>query len=266
MAPWNPAQYLQFGQERTRAAVDLCARIPLAAPRRVLDLGCGPGNSTAVLRRRWPEAELIGMDSSAEMIAQARSGCPQGTWIVADLADWEPGPPGEVLFSNAALQWLPEHGRLLPRLLKLVAPGGCLAVQRPARGSTLFRSSILSVARRPRWRDAMSGAGDALTLQAPEYYYDLCTGAGARVDLWETTYYHPLADHDALVAWFETTGMRPFLERLDDEEARTAFKQDVLEACRSDFPPAADGQVLLAFKRLFFLAWPGSRLIPPRER
>jgi trans-aconitate 2-methyltransferase len=266
MAPWNPTQYLQFGQERTRAAEDLCARIPLVAPRRVLDLGCGPGNSTAVLRGRWPEAELIGMDSSAEMIAQARVGCPQGTWIVADLADWEPGAPGDVLFSNAALQWLPEHGRLLPRLLGLVAPAGCLAVQMPARGSTLFRSSLYSVARRSRWRDVMSGAESALTFHAPEYYYDLCTDAGARVDLWETTYYHQLADHGALVSWFETTGMRPFLERLEDEEARADFKQDVLDACRSDFPPAADGRVLLPFKRLFFLAWPATGRIPPPGR
>lgn len=257
--PWNPGQYLRFGRERSLAALDLCARIPLAAPGRVLDLGCGPGNSTAVLRARWPEADLVGLDSSAEMIAQARISQPQGTWIVADLADWEPEAPADVVFSNAALQWLPEHGRLVPRLLRWVAADGCLAVQMPAQGSSLFRSSLFSVARRSRWRSLLSGAEAALTFHDPGFYYELGTAAGARMELWETTYYHVLADHQALVAWFESTGMRPFLERLDDAAAQAAFKAEVLDACRADFPPAADGRILLPFKRLFFLAWPGGR-------
>jgi trans-aconitate 2-methyltransferase len=254
MTPWNPGQYLKFGQERTRAAVDLCARIE-AEPRRILDLGCGPGNSTRVLRERWPGAQLVGVDSSPEMIDQARAGHPGGTWILADAATWEPGVPADVVFANASLQWLPDHGRLVPRLLRLVVPGGCLAVQIPAKGGTLLRSALGSVARRPHWRDALAGAEGALTLHEAEFYYDLLAPRSARVDLWETTYFHVLDSHQALIDWFEGTGMRPYLERLDGEAARTAFKDEVLDACRSDFPTAKDGKVLLPFRRLFFVAW-----------
>jgi len=255
MPQWNPEQYLKFGLERTRAAADLAARVTLPDPARVLDLGCGPGNSTRVLRARWPGAELTGLDSSPEMIAQARQDCPAGAWVLADAAAWEPGAPFDVVFANASLQWLPDHGRLVPRLLDWLAPGGCLAVQMPARDSTLVRSSLCSVARRPRWRERLAGAEGALTFEDPEFYYGLLAPRAARVDLWKTTYYHVLASHPALIEWYEGTGMRPYLERLADPADRAAFKDEVLEACRPDYPPAPDGKVLLPFGRLFFVAW-----------
>ncbi len=252
--PWNPGQYLKFGAERTRPAMDLCERIP-GAPRRILDLGCGPGNSTAVLRERWPEAELAGLDSSPEMIAQARASHPAGTWILADAARHQSAAPWDLVFSNAVLQWLPDHRLLLPRLMGWIAPGGCLAVQMPAKGGTVLRSALAAVAGRPRWQAALAGADSALTFHDARFYYDLLAPLADRVDLWETTYYHPLASHQALIDWYEGTGMRPFLDRLTDEEARSEFKAEVLEACRGDFPAAADGRVLLPFKRLFFVAW-----------
>ncbi len=256
MPSWNPGQYLKFGAERTRPAMDLCARIP-GSPGRILDLGCGPGNSTAVLRERWPEAELTGLDSSAEMIAQARASHPNGSWILAEAQDHVPAAPYDLVFSNAVLQWLPDHRQLLPRLLDWIAPSGCLAVQMPARNGTLLRTALAAVAERPRWRDALAGAEADLTFHEAAFYYDLLAPAADRVDLWETVYHHPLASHQALIDWYEGTGMRPFLERLPFEAVRTAFKDEVLEACRGDFPVAADGKVVMPFRRLFFVAWKG---------
>ena len=254
MPSWDPGQYLKFSDERTRPSRDLCARILAPAPERVLDVGCGPGNSTRVLRERWPGARVAGLDSSPEMIAQARAGWPGGEWILADASAWEPDGAWDLVFSNAALQWLPDHGRLLPRLMGWVAPGGCLAVQMPAREGSRFRDALQAVARKPRWAGIMAGAGDALTFEGAAYYYDLLASLARQVDLWETVYHHVLASHQALVEWYESTGMRPYLGRLPEEADRAAFKEDVLEACRGAFPAAADGKVLMPFRRLFFVA------------
>jgi trans-aconitate 2-methyltransferase len=255
MPSWDPDRYAKFLDERTQPSRDLCARIPLAAPGRVLDLGCGPGNSTRVLRERWPGAELAGLDSSREMIAQARACCPEGTWILADAATFEPEGDWDVVFSNAALQWLPDHERLLPRLMGWLAPGGCLAVQMPARGASPFRASLQAVAQRPRWREALAGCTGTLTFLGARAYYDLLVPVAARLDLWETTYHHVLDSHQGLVDWYAGTGMRPYLDRLADPADREAFQAEVLDGCIEEYPVAADGKVLMPFKRLFFVAW-----------
>ena len=252
MPTWDPGLYLKFGAERTRPSLDLCARVPIE-PRRILDLGCGPGNSTAVLRQRWPGAELAGLDSSPEMIARARAGHPGGEWILADARTWRPERPYDLVFANAVLQWLPDHGQLVPRLMEWVAPGGCLAVQMPAAGTGL-RTALAGLAGQDRWRSALAGAEGALSFHPAGFYYDLLA---PRVDLWETVYHHVMASHQALVEWYEGTGMRPFLERLLDEADREAFKAGMVEACREAFPPSADGKVLMPFKRLFFVATKG---------
>jgi trans-aconitate 2-methyltransferase len=253
MPSWDPGQYVKFLDERTRPSRDLCARIPAPAPRRVLDLGCGPGNSTRVLRERWPGAELVGLDSSPQMIGRARADFPQGTWILADAAAWESEGEWDVVFSNAVLQWVSGHDNLVPRLLGWLAPGGCLAVQMPARDSCL-RNALQAVAQRSRWAAAMAGAGADMTFHPARFYYDLLAPLAARVDVWETVYYHVMASPQALVEWYEGTGMRPYLERLPDPQDRAAFKEAMLDQCAMAFPAAADGKVLLPFKRLFFVA------------
>jgi trans-aconitate 2-methyltransferase len=255
MPSWDPGQYVKFLDERTRPSRDLCARIDLAAPARVLDVGCGPGNSTRVLRERWPDADLAGLDSSPDMIAQARADRPDGTWILADAAAFEPEGDWDVVFSNAALQWLPDHERLLPRLLGWVAPGGCLAVQMPARDGSPFRASLQEVARRPRWRDRMDGCAGSLTLLGAQATYDILAPLAARLELWESIYYHVLASHQGLVDWYAGTGMRPYLDRLAEPADRAAFQAEVLDGCREAYPAAGDGRVLMPFRRLFFVAW-----------
>jgi len=259
MPSWNPEQYLKFDAERTRASRDLCARIGLPAPARVLDLGCGPGNSTRVLRERWPDAELTGLDSSPEMLARARAGGPRADWLLADAAAWEPAAPFDVVFSNAMLQWLPEQERRVPRFLDWVAAGGCLAVQIPARRGTALALALRAVALGDRWRAALAGAEPRLVSHDPAFYYDLLAPRAARVDLWETVYQHVMGSHADLVEWYAGTGMRPYLDCLPDPAAQAAFKAEVLAACRAAYPVAADGKVLMPFRRLFFVAWKDAR-------
>jgi trans-aconitate 2-methyltransferase len=253
MPSWDPDRYATFLDERTRPSRDLCARIGLAAPGRVLDVGCGPGNSTRVLAGRWPGARLAGLDSSPEMIARARADGPDADWILADAASYEPEQAWDVVFSNAALQWLPDHHRLLPRLLGWVAPGGCLAVQMPARDGSPFRDALQATARRPRWRGRLAGCTGSLTFLGAAAYYDLLAPLAGGLDLWETVYYHVLASHQGLVDWYAGTGMRPYLDRLPDPADRAAFQAEVLDGCREAYPAAGDGRVLMPFRRLFFV-------------
>lgn len=248
---WNPDQYLRFEQERTRPSVDLCARVP-GAPFTILDAGCGPGNSTEVLRRRWPQAAITGQDLSAEMIAQARERHPEGNWVEGDLRDFR-GGPFDLVFSNAVLQWIPGHRRLLAFLLDLVAPGGRLAVQMPSGSRAPFRMAAARAAAEPGFRDALRGASKALTFHGPAFYYDVLAPKVTALDLWETTYVHALPGHQSVVDWMEGTGLRPFLERLDPD-AQARFKARVRHHLEAALPLQADGKVLLPFRRLFIVA------------
>ncbi len=254
MPAWNPAQYLKFVGERTRPSLDLCFRIPLEAPGRILDVGCGPGNSTRVLRERWPSAHILGIDSSPEMIAEAAKTYPQGTWRVADATAFQGDPMFDVVFANAVLQWLPGHEDLVPRLLGMTTPGGYLAVQVPSDPDAPIRRAMLTASRQSRFRGALDGAEGSLTFHDARFYYDLLVPIASQLDLWETTYFHQMESHQALVDWFESTSMRPFLERLPDPDDQTAFKDEVLAACKNEYPCTADGKVLLPFQRLFFMA------------
>jgi len=251
---WNPSQYLKFSEERTRPAEDLCQRIPAEAPARVLDLGCGPGNSTEVLWNRWPDADILGLDSSPDMIAKARANYSQRAWILGDLVTYRPEEPFDVVFSNAVLQWLPEHEKLLPALLSLVAPGGHLAVQVPVNQESPLHRALGEVQRRPRWSRVMAAVQRRILYRDPRFYYETLTPRCARVDLWETIYHHVMPNHQSLIDWFEGTGLRPSLEQLPDPEDRRAFKAEVLETALNGYPLSGDGKVLFPFRRLFFVA------------
>jgi len=250
---WNPDQYLRFEDERTRPSVDLCQRIPAQAPARILDAGCGPGNSTRILRERWPGAELTGLDNSPEMIAKARSLHPEGTWVVAELAGYEAGP-FDLVFANAVIQWLPDHPKLLRTLMALVAPGGHLAVQVPDNPESPVRAAMVQASRHPRFKGALEGAGETLTFHDPRFYYEHLAPLATSVDLWQTTYHHLFPGHEAILEWWQSTGMRPYLERLADPLDQAFFKELVLESCREAFPSCVDGRLLMPFQRLFFVA------------
>jgi len=252
---WNAEQYLKFRDERTQPAVDLAARIAINRPGRIIDLGCGPGNSTEVLRVRWPEAHVAGLDSSPEMIAKARSLTPDGDWILADLANWRTDEQFDLVFSNATLQWVAGHEELIPRLFEPVAAGGALAVQVPANNRSPLHLALLSTACRPEWKAATAGCGGMMSYHEPGFYYDLLSPRAERVTLWQTTYLHILPDPQGLIDWYASTGMKTYLARLADESERSAFSQQVLDACRDEYPPQSDGKILFPFQRTFFIAY-----------
>jgi len=255
MPRWDSDQYLKFANERTQPAIDLLARVALDAPRLVADLGCGPGNSTALLRQRWPAAEVVGVDSSAEMLDAARKAYPDGTWQRADIAGWTPTSPCDVVFSNAALQWVPDHARVFPHLMAQVAPGGVLAVQVPAHLNSPVHQAILAVARDLAWRDRMHPATSAITVATPAVYYDLLQPLAAHIDLWVTEYQHVLDGPAAIIDWMRGTSLRPFLQALANDAERVRFEALLLPEVTKGYPRQADGRVLFPFRRLFAVAY-----------
>jgi trans-aconitate 2-methyltransferase len=253
MSPWNPDLYLKFEQERTQPIHDLVSRIHADDPKAVVDLGCGPGNSTRVLRDRWPSADLLGVDNSTEMIEKARETFPQEQWLLADIRTWRPEQRYDVIFSGATLQWLPDHRKLMPRLFSYVGDGGVFAVQLPANRESPLHQALLEISRGPEWRTFVAGCEELIVYQTPEFYYDVLSALSSNVQMWTTTYYHVLTDHRELLEWYSSTGLRPYLERLPDESRRDAFQREILKACAESYPEQDDGRILYPFQRFFFI-------------
>ncbi len=255
---WDAAQYLHFAEERTRPCRELATRVAIAAPRHVIDLGCGPGNSTQVLAERWPDADLTGLDSSPDMIDAARRSAPERQWIMKEIGDWAAANTQlfEVIFSNAALQWVPDHATVFPRLLGHVAAGGALAVQMPNNIDAPAHKVARSLAAASPWRDRFPAGGvRQWHVHPPEFYYDLLAPHVARVDLWETEYLQVMPGAEAIVEWYKGTGLRPYLTALKNAADREQFLSAYREAIRAAYPPRPDGRVLFPFRRLFVIAY-----------
>lgn len=251
---WSAAAYLRFEDERTRPAVDLLARVSLDAPKRVVDLGCGPGNSTELLVGRFPDAEILGLDSSPDMLAAARRRLPEVAFQEADVSTWSPARAPDLIFANAVLQWLPGHEALFPRLMRMLAPGGVLAVQMPDNLEEPSHAAMREVARDGRWAGRLAGAAASRTkILAGEAYFDLLAPLASSVDVWRTTYLHPLDGAEAIAGWCRSTGLRPFLDPLDEDE-RQAFLALYTKRLATFYPERATGKTLLRFPRLFMAA------------
>jgi trans-aconitate 2-methyltransferase len=253
-ADWSARQYLKFEDERTRPPRDLLAQVPLQSPRRVVDLGCGPGNSTELLIERFPDAEVIGIDSSPDMLRQARERLPRCTFVEGDLATWKPEPDTDLLFGNAVFQWVPDHPKVLGRLLKLLPQGGVLAVQMPDNTTEPALTLMEKVAAKGPWAAAIARANAARNdLPRPEAYYDLLRPLCSHLDIWHTHYNHVIMDHAGVVEWFKGSGLRPFLAPLD-AEMREKFTANYTDEIQRAYSTRYDGKVILKFPRLFILA------------
>jgi trans-aconitate 2-methyltransferase len=251
---WSPTQYVKFEDQRTRPARDLLAQVPLAELRRAVDLGCGPGNSTELLIERFGAAGISGLDSDPAMIEAARKRLPGTPFERADLADWHPSEPVDLLFANAVFQWLPDHIDIFARLMDGLAPGGVLAVQMPDNLNQPSHLLMEETARSGPWREAFAAnPARRAPLPAPSAYYDRLIGTAARLDIWHTIYNHPMADAAAIVEWVKGTGLMPYLARVAPEE-HDHFLADYRSRLENAYPWTVDGKVLFTFPRLFLIA------------
>jgi len=251
---WSAGQYRKFEDERTRPVRDLIAAIPTTEASRAIDLGCGPGNSTEVLMARYPGASITGIDSAEDMVRAARERLPSVSFERADVAAWRTPGPWDVILANAVLHWVPDHAELLPRLVEALSSGGSLAVQMPDNLAEPSHVLMRQVAGDGPWATKLAGAqGERSQVEPAAWYYHLLRPRCARVDVWRTTYHHPLAGIDAVVEWFKGSGLRPYLAPLDEEE-QAEYLLRYRAALAGAYPTQPDGSVLLPFPRLFFVA------------
>jgi trans-aconitate 2-methyltransferase len=247
---WNPDQYLRFAQPRMRPAIDLLARIDAADPKFVCDLGCGAGNVTRLLAERWPRAELIGVDDSEAMLSQAARELPQVQWIRESIATWTTATPLTILYSNAALHWLPNHHALFPALINQLATGGVLAAQMPRNFLAPSHTLIAETVRTGEWRDKVKHLLIPPPVAEPLFYYELLAPLASELDIWETEYLQVLSGQDPVKEWVKGTWLKQFLDPLDADE-REAFEADYAQRLRVAYPPMANGKTVFPFRRLF---------------
>ena len=251
---WSARQYVAFEAERTRPVRDLLSAVPVGSVARAIDLGCGPGNSTEVLIERFPGAAVSGLDSSADMIEAARRRLPEVGFEVGSVEHWDAPGPFDVILANAVFHWVPDHARLFPRLVGKLAAGGALAVQMPDNLDEPSHRLMREIAAEGPWADRLAAAaGERTEVQSADWYFRLLQPLCARVDVWRTTYHHPLAGPSAVVEWFKGSGLRPFLAPLDEAQ-RAAFLARYEAEIAAPYPAAPDGTVLLPFPRLFIVA------------
>lgn len=252
---WDPATYRTYATERARPFYELLARVDVDDPRYVVDLGCGPGERTADLAARWPGAVVEGIDDSEQMIAEARrtQAADRVRFSVGDLATWEPDRPVDVIFSNAALHWVPGHQRLLPRWVDALAPGGRLAFGTPGNFDAPSHAILRELCASSRWRERLAARVRHDVISTPAEYLDLLSGLGYQVDAWETTYLQVLPGDDPVLGWLKGTTLRPVLDALPDEAERKDFLADLAARLREAYPRRAYGTVF-PFRRIFVVA------------
>jgi trans-aconitate 2-methyltransferase len=251
--PWDPAQYLKFADHRLRPAIDLLNRIDLSDPREVFDLGAGAGNVTKLLKARWPNARVTGVDESQEMLAKAAATRPDISWERVDLASWRPPRPADLIYSNATLHWLAGHDRLFPDLFAALAPGGVLAVQMPRNFSAPSHTVIADVVRGGPWRARLEPLLRLTPTAEPAFYFDLLAPRSAALDIWETEYLQVLEGEHPVKEWVKGTWLRPLLDALDEPE-RPRFESRYADRVAQAYPRRPDGHTLFPFRRLFIIA------------
>lgn len=251
---WNPELYLKYRSERTQPSIDLISRIHFPNPRNIIDIGCGPGNSTQMLVERWPKTKIVGIDNSAAMIQKAKSDYPEQQWAIMDANKIDIEEQFDIVFSNATIQWLPDHENLLKNLKKLVSEKGILAVQIPLFWDMAIGKSISHISQKDRWKTSTSEVSKLFTIHNSSFYYDQLSKLFNSVEIWETDYIHILDSQFSILEMIGSTGLKPFLEKLESDTDKNRFENEVFSEIINEYPIQKNGKVLFPFKRLFFIA------------
>lgn len=250
---WDPRQYLKFGNERLRPAYDLLARVSAESPQSIVDLGCGTGTVTALLRARWPQAKITGIDNSREMLERAQTAAPDAAWELADLAQWAPASPPDLIVSNAALHWLDDHPKLFPRLMSYLAPDGMLAVQMPAQHVAPSHQIGFGLAESARWRGQLARLVRRRPILEPADYYSILRPHADSLDLWSTEYVQALTGENPVAEFTKGSFVGVWLSALSAADAE-AFEREYRAAIAAAYPKDAEGVTLFPFRRFFLVA------------
>jgi trans-aconitate 2-methyltransferase len=253
---WNASQYLKFENERSLPARNLLDRVPISSPKRIIDLGCGPGNSTETLAKRFPDAKITGLDSSPDMIKKAKTVLPERDFYVADLTTYKPeaGDAVDLFFSSAVFHWLTADDRIavIKRLLEPQAPGSSFALQVPNNLSEPLHVLMRETAAEGPWAEKLVGV-QRNELESVQVMYDRLKPFCSEVHIWETTYYHSVEGPEAVVEWVKGAGLKPFVDPLESGE-KEAFLEAYLAKIKKAYPVSIDGRVLLKYPQLFIVA------------
>ena len=254
MFTWDSAQYVQFVNERTQPAIDLVSRIHANDPHKIVDIGCGPGNSTQVLAERFPYAAILGIDSSDEMIRTAKENYPSLHFRKCDarIELAELGNDFDIVFSNACIQWLPDHPSLFRNMMSLLKTGGVLAVQTPMNYEEPIHKIISAVTTSAVWKQKFPDPRIFYNL-TPGEYHDLLSGLTDTFTLWQTTYFHRMKSHEAIMEWYRGTGLRPYLSMLSETD-KAVFEKEIYEQVVSSYPVQKNGEIIFRFPRFFLTA------------
>lgn len=254
MSDWNSDQYLMFGKERTQPAIDLAKRIDIEAPKRIIDIGCGPGNSSDVLAKQFGNAYILGVDNSENMIKKAKKDYPDLEFKICDAGKDLPSFENDfdIVFSNACIQWIPNHKRLISDMMGLLKKGGELAVQIPMNYKEPIHRIISEIAGSRKWSCKFSNPRVFYTLSQDEYF-DLLSRISSDFTMWETVYFHRMSSHQSILEWYRSTGLRPYLSALSESD-KPVFEKAVFDEVVKAYPIRENGEIIFRFPRFFFIA------------
>jgi trans-aconitate 2-methyltransferase len=251
---WNPEMYLKFDKERTQPSIDLVSRINYENPQKIVDIGCGPGNSTQILVLRWPGSKVVGVDNSPAMIQKAEKDYPNQEWRLLDAGKDEMDEKFDIVFSNATIQWIPNHSALLKKFYDLLSDQGVLAIQIPMFWDMPLGKSISNIGNNSRWGSLTKGATELFTINNYSFYYDTLSELFSSIEMWESHYMHILDSQLSILEMIRSTGLKPYHERLENDLDKQDFEELVLNEIVKDYPLQKNGKVIFPFKRLFFIA------------